>query len=135
VIIDIKKGSSVTCLFGLTGDRSHVAVVAVVVFDSSHYPCLEFFFSSHIYYFPYFLTVNFFYYGCLPLITILRDEHVYPSCFCPYSWYRNTTITRRIYVQHCVYVICMYVCIYIYTILSTWRIIILYLLYRVCALS
>lgn len=94
----MKKRSSVTCLFGLTDDRSHVVfVVAVVVFDSSHYPCLVFFFH-HMYYFPYFLTVNFFNYGRLPLITILRDEHVYPSCFYLTPGIGIQQRTRSVYV-------------------------------------
>lgn len=87
-------------------------------------------FFHRIYYFPYFLTVNFFFYGRLPLITILRDEHVYPSCFCSSPGIGIQQRTRRVYVLHSVY-------IYIYT--PYWvtynNIILLYLLYRVCALS
>lgn len=51
-----------------------------------------------MYYFPYFLTVNFFNYSRLPLITILRDEHVYPSCFYLTPGIGIQQRTRSVYV-------------------------------------
>lgn len=89
-------------------------------------------FFHRMYYFLYFLTVNFFYYGRLPLITILRDEHVYPSCFCPSPGIGIQQRTRRVYMYN---MICMCVLIYTPYRVTNNNIILLYLLYRVCALS